>query len=228
MAWLDDLVEVTHRELVDLAEDAPPRECLRGRGVTDEQIRQHRLGFAPAGLAIDACTPEFWKWSRKYWSNRLVFPLFSTLGHAIGIQTRSMQEKQYQQFYAYDRGVYPYLFGLPAALPHIWRTRQVVVVEGVFDCLAASQVAPNTVASLTANIPRACRTFLFRYAKRVTALLDMDETGREKASDLQRFAPPGRQVLIPFYDGHDPGDFARFGRVEDLRRALRYTQDVVP
>ena len=228
MAWLDDLLDTTHQALVDLPENSEPREFLRGRGVTEAQIQQYRLGFAPADLSIGTCTAEFWKWQRKYWSNRLVFPLYSTLGHAIGLQTRSLRDKQYQQFYAYDRGIYPYLFGLPVALPEIWRTRQVVVVEGVFDCLAAGQVAPNAVATLTANIPRACRTFLWRYATRVTALLDMDETGREKAADLQRFAPPGRQVVIPVYEGHDPGDLARFGRVADLRRALRYVQDVVP
>lgn len=225
MSWLDDLVTAAHTSLLSEKPEAiAAHEYLAGRGVTDEEIVAHRLGFSDPEVPIDTCTQQFDQWRQKYWYSRLVFPLHSTMGAVIGVQTRRIDEKRYMQFWAQPTEIFPYLFGLDAALPHIWRTRQVVIVEGIFDYFAASKVASNTVAVMTAGVSIAAKRFFRRYVKRVTALLDMDEPGREGAETLKRFAV-GYQVVVPKYSEHDPGDMLKYGKLEELRRVLRYTGD---
>lgn len=226
MAWLDDLVGQAHGALLsDVGREA--REYLASRGLTDEDIELHHLGYADPTLTIAACTSDFDKWREKYYYNRIVFPLRSVLGNVIGIQTRCVDEKRYMQFWAYPTEIFPYLFGLSTALPAIWATRQVVIVEGIFDQIAASRVAPNTVATMTAKASMACGRFFRRYVKRVVALLDMDEPGREGAEKLKRFAPPEYSVYVPVYSEHDPGDMLKNGKLEELRRVLQYAGDVL-
>ena len=218
--WLSTLIASAHTALDGPSGDEA-RAYLAGRGVTEAEWRLHHLGCTPFDLPVAECTQAFADWMPKYFYGRLLFPFFDARGAAIGLQTRSLDKKFYQQFYAYPTELSPFLFGLPQALPTIWETGVVAVVEGVFDYFAVSKVYPGTVAILTANPSAAVKRFLRRYAMRVVALLDMDEAGRQGVDRLVRDPDRTYMVTAPSYPGHDPGDLLAAGRLVVLERLLR-------
>lgn len=238
--WLDDLLGRTHDYLLTHPDAARARAYLESRGVNEDVWRSHGMGWSAPALDIGTCSKEFADWFPKYWFSRLVFPIRNALGAPIGLVTRPLpnpdmeQKRTYQQFYLYADDRYPYLYGLDQAIAEIWRTRQVVIVEGVFDYLAIRTVTPNAVAILTAGVPNAARRFFRRYVKRVWAVLDMDAAGRFGCYRLAGLIPPaevcpegwkpgpptapvGYQVRIVSYDGvKDPGQAAQFGEVSEI------------
>jgi DNA primase len=70
------------------------------------------------------------------------------------------------------------LFGLAQAIPHIWRTRSVFLVEGAFDLFPIQRHVPQVVATLTARVVDALVRVLRRLVRRIWLGYDMDETGR--------------------------------------------------
>lgn len=238
--WLDDLLGAAHDFLLTHDDAARARAYLETRGVTEDGWRSHGIGWSAPSISISACSKEFADWFPKFWFTRLVFPIRNALGQPIGLVTRPLpspdpdQKRTYQQFYLYADDRFPYLYGLDQAMPEIWRTRQVVIVEGVFDYLALRTVAPNTVAILTAGVPNSARRFFKRYVKRVWSVLDMDAAGRFGSYRLAGLEPPvevrpegwqpGRPILpegysvrIVSYDGvKDPGQAAQFGEVSEI------------
>lgn len=246
--WLGDLLGRTHEYLLTHADAAEAREYLRSRGVDEAMWRQYGIGFSSSQIEIGACTKEFAEWFPKYWFTRLVFPLRSPLGQAIGVVTRPLpsegEKRSYQQFYAYSQDVYPYLFGLDHAIQEIWRTQQVVIVEGIFDYFAVAPHVPNTVAVLTASVPNTARRFFKRYVRRVWAALDMDGPGRMGCYRLAGLTPPqehwpegytpgrpmqpeGYQVRIcAYYGGKDPGELLKFGSITELVSRLELAKTI--
>ena len=242
MNWLDALLAQAHQCLVTHPEAEEARKYLRARRVYSEQWGAYTLGFSSPSIEITECTKAFADW-RLFWFNRIVFPVRNLLGHTIGIVTRPLpsdgEKRTYQQFYLHPPETQPFLFGLDHAAETIWRTRQIVLVEGVFDYFALAPHIPNTVAILTANVPQTARTFLTRYVRRVWAVLDMDNPGRLAAYKLAGVVPPKEfwpegwtyplttrgtntfEVKIVPYQGKDPGDLSSEG-LGDLIRQLRY------
>ncbi len=238
--WFDDLLGRTHEYLLTHPDAAQARAYLETRGVHEDIIRSHQIGWSAADIEIGACSKTFADWFPRYWFLRLVFPIKNALGQPIGLITRPLpspdpgQKRTYQQFYLYADDRFPYLYGLDHAIQTVWQTRQVVICEGVFDYLALRTVAPNTVAILTAGVPNAARRFFKRYVRRVWAVLDMDNAGRFGAYRLAGLVPPvevrpegwvpgpptkpeGYQVRIVSYEGvKDPGQAAQFGEVSEI------------
>lgn len=196
-------------------------EYLASRGVSLALAQRYGVGYAsPTRTAVG--TDPWVKWAQRYWSHRLVFPLYNTLGQPIGMQTRSMIEKEYQLFYATPSELHPFVFGLDVALPAIWARGHVVVVEGVFDALAVAPFTDCVIASLRAKPSRTLHTFLRRYARSVLALLDMDEPGREGAYGLLN-GQQGYTVSVPSYPGHDPAEWVAATPASRVARLLAHT-----
>lgn len=224
-AWLEQIVADAHAALVNDPRAEPARAYLAARGVSPAFLVEHRLGFVFSDQPIAECSESFkeFNWALP---DRIVFPLTSVTGQVIGIQTKPLEPKGYQLFYAYPRNLYPYMFGTAQAIEAIWARRSVVIVEGVFDYVAVRQVTPNVVAVMTAGVPQACRHFFRRYVKRVIALLDMDAPGRDGAFSLAvRQASTHYSVSMPEYSAHDPGDLWKAGKLDELRRCVQMAQE---
>jgi len=246
--WLDDLLARAHEYLLTHPDAEPARAYLRARGVEEAVWRAHQIGFSSSSIVIGACTKEFAEWFPKYWFSRLVFPLRSLLGKSIGLVTRPLpsegEKRSYQQFYAYSQDVYPYLFGIDQAIETVWRTKQIVIVEGVFDYFALAPHVPNTVAVLTAGVPNTARRFFKRYVSRVWAALDMDSPGRMGCYRLAGLVPPeehwpegfkpgrpivpeGYQVrMLSYHTGKDPGELQQNGTITELVSKLALAKDI--
>lgn len=238
LSWFQELLNRAHTALEN-PESADARAYLLSRGVTPALSEKYLIGYSyPPAAAVTHCSKEFMDWYGKYWYQRLVFPLTSLFGRSVGLVTRPLprgdEKRNYQQFYHESAEVYPMVFGLHQAAEEIWRTEQVVIVEGVFDCLALAPYVPNTIAILTAHVPATVKKFFTRYVKRVWAALDMDAAGRMGAYRLAGLQPPreywpqgwtpgpvqapdGYQVRIVNYEGgKDPGDVAANGGLSSL------------
>lgn len=220
--WLSDLVEDAHLSLLVKANPVPGN-FLRRRGVSLEDVKLHKIGYV-GSYQVKKCAENFIPWQQEFLHQCLVFPLYSPLNEVIGIQIRSLNDTQftrsYKQYYAYRRDLFPYFFGLPQALPGIFASESVVLVEGIFDYFAVRKVTPNVLAILTSGVPVACRRFLTRYTKLVIAMLDMDEPGRE---GCERLANEGRTpfiVNIPTYSEKDPGELLMKGKLSEISRIV--------
>jgi DNA primase len=150
----------------------------------------------------------------------------------IGMQIRILDSQQhtrpYKQYYAYHRDVFPYFFGLPQALPHVYETGYLIVVEGIFDYFAVRRVTPNVMAVLTSGVPVACRRFFRRFCRRVVAMLDMDSPGREGADQLaHNSSAEGYHVIIPTYSEKDPGELLKKGKIKEIERIVSSTSKLL-
>lgn len=237
MNWLKDMVEQAHVTLLALDPATPPRQYLRERGVTDQDIVTYKLGYWPVAPEPTQCNEEFWKWCHKYGYNRLTFPLTGPFGEPIGIQARHLGDKGYENFVLKPRELFVPCFGLHVALPEIFTSNRVVLVEGVFDYFATVKVAKDTLATLTANLSGAQRRLLSRYVSMAICLFDMDSTGRRgcyKLAGLEvppqyrlpedvtktKLKPPPFQVVFPFYSEHDPDDLRKKQKWPELQKLV--------
>ena len=187
MTWLEGLALSATQGL-----DGRVREALYARGVTDEQIVAFRIGYLDRRLPDLAYSQAFLNWSSH--SNAapgsklddvFVLPLTNTLGQVKGFQFRHVERARggYMDFIA-EKGE-AVLFGLDQAMPHIWKSRSVWLVEGAFDLFPVQRCYPPTVATLTNRVVTPLVRILRRLVDQIWVGYDMDKPGRDACA---RFA----------------------------------------
>jgi len=229
-AWLDHIVGEAH-ETLRLSSGKTAQLELGKRGVSESDILEHRIGYAGPSLTFTDAPQDFFNWAWKFLHHCLVFPLYSPSGVVIGIQIRSLQEdttsRPYKQFYAYKDNVHPYMFGIPQALPEVFLSKSIIIVEGIFDYFAVRQHNSSVVAVLTSGVPNPCRRFFRRFTNTVICLLDMDAPGRDGAVRLQTSAV-GYNVIIPSYSEKDPDELRKRGKHGELARLASLANILLP
>jgi hypothetical protein len=65
------------------------------------------------------------------------------------------------------------------AMPHVWKTKAVWLVEGVFDLFPIQRVHPNVIPTLTNRVSDPLGRLLKRLVTDLWLAFDMDEKGRE-------------------------------------------------
>lgn len=175
MGWLDELVAHAHESL------SGERELVElwSRGATDEQISAYKIGYINTLPPTLQTSKEFsaW-WGAQKLRDVYVFPLTSALGQVKGLQFRHVEREvrgYMDYFLAKDEPAY---FGLHQAMPHIWESRSVCLVEGAFDLFPVQRVFPWTVPTMTSSVSTAFLAFLRRVVKEVWFFYDMDKAGR--------------------------------------------------
>lgn len=187
----------------------------------------HGVGvMAPIGTGSSA----FLAWARRYWVSwgGLVFPLFDPLGAPVGLEIRRLPRvvepgrNPYADFQITRQTGVPLAFGFPHAVPAIWETRRVILVEGVFDYFGVRAAGyAGVLANLTAAVASPMRRFLGRHAQVVVSLLDMDPAGRTATQRLTQVGvDEGFLVVAPCYPAKDVGTLLQRGDVHVLARML--------
>lgn len=183
MSWLDILVEFAHSQVDDRV-----REALWERGVSNAQIELYRLGYLNKGLP-EGLSEGFIEWSSR--GSKLVdvfvLPLTTATGIIAGLQFRAVERtrKGYMDYLVdHTQSV---LFGLAQAMPAVWETDTIWLVEGGFDLFPIQRVFPNTVSTLTARVPESLLRLMKRMVKRVNLVYDRDATGRRGGEKFIRF-----------------------------------------
>lgn len=221
------------------------RSYLRERGVTDAEIAEFGLGFAPdsfsatydhllksgysksevlgAGLAVQKDLQEGKMYDR--FRNRLMFPIHDARGQIIGFGGRTMGDDQAKYLNGSDSILYrksSVLYGLHKAMPAIREQKQVILVEGYFDVLACHRAGVlQTVATCGTALTEEHVRLLKRSAERVTLCLDQDRAGRDAAERAFLLcSKEGLQIDAVVLPQKDPADMAQTS-LDELGALLR-------
>ncbi len=213
------------------------RKYLQGRGITDEVIKQFRLGYAPdtwrslteyieksgvslklaeqAGLIIAGKEGSFYDRFR----GRLIFPIENVFGEIIAFGGRILDKGEPKYLNSPESPVYikgKNLYGLNKAKEEIRKKGFALIVEGYFDLISLWNAGIcNVVATLGTALTRDHLDLLRRYTVEVVALFDPDEAGK-KALDrsLELFLSAemrARALILP--EKCDPDEYVRkFGK----------------
>ncbi len=203
MSWVDDLVGFAESRLNERA-----REALWTRGVTDEQIQSYRLGYIDRELPPLTYPASFKEWSLggAKLDDMFLLPLTNALGDIKGMQFRHVERARggYSDYFLAEDE--PVLFGLAQAVPHIWTTGDICLVEGCFDLFPVQRALPGTVATLTARIPGMAIRLFKRFVQRIWMVYDMDGPGRRGCAKVQaRHGQDFDVRIVPYPQVPKPG-----------------------
>jgi DNA primase len=167
------------------------KEYLLSRGVTEEEIKEFKLGYSRIISIPKEESPDydaFMKETHKgrAYEQKIIFPLYDIIGRVIGLFGRAIDTKEFK-FYLTQEGKYTGAFiGLYQALPYVYETGKVFVVEGPFDLIAFRKVYKNTVGALTAGLSEAQYEILSFFAERIVTVFDSDKAGRYATFEAQK------------------------------------------
>ena len=210
------------------------RDYLQKRGVTDEEIAEFALGFAPdsfevtyahllkrghsksdivhSGMAVEKSLAEDRRYDR--FRNRLMFPVHDAQGRLAGFGGRTMGGDDAKYINSSDGVLFhksQILFNIHRAKEAMRKTDTAIVVEGYFDVLAVRRVGcDNVVATCgTALTPEHGR-LLKRAVSTVVLCLDSDRAGLDAAERaFLVLAPEGIDVRAVALPQKDPADLAQ-------------------
>lgn len=217
------------------------RNYLSDRGIDLETIEEFQLGFAPAdyswmtGLArstefsnevLEACglIVKNERSSSYYerFRGRLIFPIRDTLNRPIAFGGRLVPgvfepEKEPPGKYINSPETRLFsksdtLYGLQLCKNELNRTKELTVVEGYTDVIAAWQAGlRNVVACLGTALNSRHIKLIKRYADRINLVLDGDTAGLTRANQiLDLFVAENVDLrILSLPDNADPFDYLR-------------------
>ena len=236
------------RYLWEAAEAEPARRYLAGRGLSEQVLRDFRIGYAPkawdrvitaaqrdgfteqelagAGLGRRGRQGGFGDLFR----GRIIFPLAEARGRVLGFGARAMRDDQRPKYMNTPEGDLYHkrrqLFGVDRARAAIAKARQVIVVEGYTDVLAlhAGDVQQAVAIMGTALTPEQFAE-LARAAGQdgtVVLALDADRAGLDAMMRAARAAEEKRieLMVIELPAGKDPADLVAQGGPEAFTQLL--------
>ena len=221
------------------------RAYLNKRGLSENVITEHGLGFAPdrwdglttalersginrailleAGLAREARRGGH----HDFFRNRLIVPIFDSQGRAAGFAGRSLDGSEPKYINSPDSPIYrkrTVLYGLHHARSTIRRERSAILFEGYFDCLSAWQagIAGAVAVCGTALTPDHAK-LLSAQTRDIVLAFDADAGGRRATfASLPILLEAQLRVRVaPLSGGRDPDDLIREEGADHFREHLR-------
>ena len=219
-------------------------EYLQSRGISEEAIKQFRLGFAPdtwrsladyiegsgsslklaeqAGLIVSGKEGSFYDRFR----GRLIFPIENIFGEIVAFGGRVMEKGEPKYLNSPESPVYikgKNLYGLNKAKEEIRKQGFALIVEGYLDLISLWNAGiRNVVATLGTALTREHLELLRRYTLNVVALFDPDEAGKRALDrSLELFLSMNmhaKALILP--DGCDPDDYVKKYGKEKLDRLI--------
>ncbi len=196
------------------------RKYLRSRSISDEMIREFRLGWSPGGwqsltdfLNKKGFSPEEGVLAgvltrnqngRIYdrFRSRLIFPIISLSGMVVAFGGRILDDGEPKYLNSSESPAYKkgdHLYGLFQARKYITQTRKVFLTEGYLDVIALRQYGfPNSCGILGTALTHSQVTRLAGLCREVILLFDGDRAGRQAAfrsSEMLLLAGIGCKVL---------------------------------
>ena len=212
------------------------RDYLKKREISDESVEKFMLGYAPdsynmlsnflkakgysmldvhnAGLAIASEKKPGEYYDR--FRDRLMFPISDAMGNVIAFTGRAMHETEAGKYVnSPDTPIFSkshVIYGLDKAKQAIKEKKQVIIVEGQTDIIAAQQRGfLNVVASSGTALTSFQLEVLGRFTKNLTFAFDQDTAGEgatKRAIDLaHQNGFDVKIMLLPV--GQDPDECLR-------------------
>jgi DNA primase len=224
------------RYLWEAREAGDARAYLLGRGLTEETLREFRVGYSPsawdrillgsrgagfteeellaAGLAQRSKSRPGSVYDR--FRGQIMFPAADSRGRVLGFGARRMRDDQRIAKYVNtaDGELYhkrEVLFGIDLARGHAAKADRVLLVEGYTDVLALHQAGVrNAVGIMGTSLTKEQVAVLERLVHVLELCLDADRAGQEAMLRAAELAA-GRKLelrVVPLPEGQDPADLA--------------------
>ena len=219
---------------------------LRGRGLSDEIIKDFMLGYAPdgwdhltthmtgrgtseklltvAGLARPRTSGGG---CYDFFRHRVMFPVVDVTSRVIAFGGRALDPEEKAKYVnSPDTPVFSKgqtVYGLNLAREHIAQAKQAIVVEGYMDVIALVQAGiRNVVACLGTATTVEHLKLLGRYAESITFVYDADAAGMRAAlrniATFEAVGASARLAVLPA--GQDPDECVRQGGPAVFRKCL--------
>ena len=213
-------------------------QYLSKRGVSDDIIRNFRLGFAPersgelkkvldregvsetmmvdAGLLITSDEPQ--KPAFERFRNRVMFPISDRKGRVIAFGGRILGKGEPKYLNSPETTLYKKrsnLYGLFNALESARRKDELIVTEGYTDVIALHQTGFDTaVAPLGTSLTEEQIQILWQFTRKPILCFDGDSAGQRaaiRAADkVLPYLKPGYSLqFVLLPDGEDPDSFIK-------------------
>ncbi len=201
---LFDICEITtlfyERQLQQSKNGKEIKKYLSERGVTEESIKEWRVGYAPTAkdslskfLIGEGYRKEEIKeagvstgkgnYSFDRFRARIIFPIFNLSGYPVGFGGRVFDRKDERAKYIntpattlYDKSAI--MYGMHRAKVGIRKKGFAVITEGYTDVIMCHQVGQdNVISSSGTALASKQLDILGRYTKKILTAFDMDDAG---------------------------------------------------
>jgi DNA primase len=236
--------ELFRQALAKTPADAPVKQYIAKRRLTDEALSKFKIGYAPdawdtilkslgrdhgvetlvrAGLLLER-GEKTGHYDR--FRNRMMFPITDLKGRVIGFGARVLDDSQPKYVNSPESEIYHkgrVLYGFYEGLEAVRRESKVLLVEGYMDVVGCHEAGVEFAAaasgtSLTTEQIRALK----RFTSNVTVLFDADKAGESATlRGLDLLVEENCSVHVAtLADGHDPDSFVREFGAEKFRAAV--------
>jgi len=234
-------VEWYHERLLSAPDAASARGYLRSRGLSSDEVRWYKLGWAPEGwdemiralklpddVAVDAGLGRKNSVGRvnDFFRARVLFPIFDVKGDAVGFGGRIMPGAEGSKYWnSTDSAIYSkskLLYGLNWSKGAIVAADEAIVCEGYTDVIGfAAAGIPRAVATCGTALTEDHFKTLKSFARRVVLAFDADAAGQNAAARFYEWekAYDIDVAVAEMPAGVDPADLARTDP-EALARAV--------
>jgi DNA primase len=235
------------RYLWEAREAAVAREYLQGRGLSEQILREFRVGYAPsawdriliasrgagfsddelvaAGLAQRSRSSPGRIYDR--FRGRIVFPCSDPRTRVVGFGARAMRENQPPKYLNTAEGELYHkreiLYGVQLARAVAARAGKVVLVEGYTDVLALHGAGlRNAVGIMGTSLTEEQVGALQKIAPVLVLCLDADAAGQEAMVRAASLAGARKLELrvVPLPPGRDPADLVGLEGAKALRERV--------
>jgi DNA primase len=195
-------VEWYHERLLSAPDAAQARAYLRSRGLSSDEVRAYKIGWAPEGwdemvralklpddVAIDAGLGRKNSVGRinDFFRARVLFPIFDVKGDAVGFGGRILPGAEGSKYWnSTESAIYAkskLLYGLNWSKGAIVAADEAIVCEGYTDVIGfAAAGMPRAVATCGTSLTEDHFKTLKSFARRVVLAFDADAAGQNAAA----------------------------------------------
>jgi DNA primase len=231
---LDRAAGYYQRVLWEAPEAAKARDYLAGRGLTEETLKEFRVGYAPgawdklmtgaqrdgyrleelAAVGLAQRNSQGSVYDR--FRSRIMFPLCDERGRVLGFGARRMREDDPAKYInTSETEVFKkrrQVFAIDLARAHAAKAGRVIAVEGYTDVLMLHQSGVReAVAIMGTSLTTEQLSVLARTAKAIYLALDADSAGQEAMARAAQVAKDkGIELsVVPLPQGTDPADLVK-------------------
>jgi DNA primase len=240
---LERAAQFYSKYLFESTEARAAREYLSGRGLSDEILREFRVGYSPSAWdrmivgaqesgfrpqeLLDAGLAQRGRQGGIYdrFRGRIMFPLANRRGQVLGFGARAMRDTQGPKYLnssesdIFHKG--QQLFGIDLAHGPATKSGRIVAVEGYTDVLALHQVGiRDSVAIMGTALTADQMKRLADTAHDVVLAFDADRSGQEAMLRVARTGGDAVLRVVEMPAGKDPADLIAAGEADAFRERL--------
>lgn len=219
---------------------------LHDRGINDESIKRFSLGYSgesiefmeflnrnqmPLDILLEIgiigrdTTPNSQNRYYAKFHSRIMFPIFSTSGKAVGFGGRIMGDEKVakyinsQQSKIFNKS--RLLYGYNIAKDSIFKQNQIIITEGYIDVVMLHQAGfTNAVATLGTALTQSHLPLLSRGEVDILLCYDGDNAGINAAFKASLLLANKAGGVVIFEGGKDPADMVSEGKIDELKKLL--------